>query len=293
MKISAPLLQKILLNLFVLSPSKASASKFRHVAVTRLINNDETKGGENGIIRSIIPQDLLLELYDAHTADERAKHSIWKNFSLAMSRFETVLGAGQFVAIYDREEEVAKLLFEEQGGVRIPAHALGSGVQQIISLLGRVTTSQSSILAIEEPELNLRLALQASLNEALHVLAGAESGPEQIIITSHSPSFEGGDAFYAMRLVDGKPVVEKRSKNEAHLFVGHTLTSPGKDSEGVTSCYVTSEGLVLLPEHIRLKLGVVHGGGVMFLERNDDEHVEILSDGQFLDLLSSSGSEAQ
>nr|MBK7069092.1 AAA family ATPase [Deltaproteobacteria bacterium] len=68
----------------------------------------------------------------------------------------------------------------------MPIEALGSGVQQIASLLARVLLGNSAIVAVEEPELNLRYDLQLRLRDILKDITESGLGPKQIILTSHS-----------------------------------------------------------------------------------------------------------
>jgi hypothetical protein len=55
--------------------------------------------------------------------------------------------------------------------------------------------------------------------------------------------------------------------------------------------YVTTEGLVRLPDHVREELGLLEGGGVAFVREKDHGHYRLLTDAQFLDLLEPWGSE--
>jgi len=53
-------------------------------------------------------------------------------------------------------------------------------------------------------------------------------------------------------------------------------------------CYVSTDGLVKLPERIRKRLNLEQGGGIVLLERKDTGHVELITDNQFDDLFEES-----
>lgn len=49
---------------------------------------------------------------------------------------------------------------------------------------------------------------------------------------------------------------------------------------GAALCYLSTEGVVRVPQRIREVLGLPHGGGVVFLEQNG--RVEVVSDDEFV-----------
>lgn len=270
-----------------------SALRFALVATNRAIPSALPAPGQGNSIghrrRDLIPQDLCLALYDAKESTDSALSRPWKLFVSAMQRFEDMLGAGAFVAVYDRRAERASLVFENANDERIPASMLGSGVQQAALLVGGLLMTGASLLAIEEPELSLKFTRQLLLIEVLRDLVASDAGPSQLFMTSHSPAFESGEHFYAMRASPEGPTVEKRPISEAAQFTAHLAVAPATGDELPPICYVSSDGLVLVPEEIRELLGLQSGGGVLFIERKDTGHVEMLSDEQFLGLLREPG----
>jgi bifunctional DNA-binding transcriptional regulator/antitoxin component of YhaV-PrlF toxin-antitoxin module len=44
--------------------------------------------------------------------------------------------------------------------------------------------------------------------------------------------------------------------------------------------YVSSDGLVRLPEYVRKALSIEQGGGVVFIKRKDTGHIELLKDNE-------------
>jgi len=132
--------------------------------------------------------------------------------------------------------------------------------------------------------LNLRYTLQLRLREILAEIVKAPVGPQQLFLTSHSPAFESGEHFYAMKATDDGPIIEHRPIELAHLFTKQNTISSNL-GETAPQGYVTNDGLVKLPKDICQELGVEQGGGIVILKRKDNNHVELLTDEQYFDLL--------
>jgi hypothetical protein len=223
--------------------------------------------------------DLALALYDAKESPELDTTRLWDRFVEIMSRFTDILGEGRFVAIYDRRAAQANLVYQT-ARARIPLRQLGSGVQQIVALFGRVLTCGGSIVAVEEPELNLRWSLQERVRDALRDLVGAAGAPAQVFLTSHSGAFEDGDFFYLMEGGAGGPTVQRRPVSEAPLVVGGPVPE-GSVAAPRAPTHVSSEGTLRLPDRIRKVVGVEHGGGVCFVDKGESI-VEMMSVDTFL-----------
>jgi hypothetical protein len=187
------------------------------------------------------------------------------------------------VVLFNRHTNRANLAFQSPS-TRIPIDLLGSGIQQIVALIARLLMSNANLVAIEEPELNLRYSLQLRLREIFKEIIEAPVGPQQLFLTSHSPAFEFGQHFYAMLKINELPTVELKSIKQAPLFTHHYAESPYLVGEHAPLCYVSTDGLVKLPERIRQRLELEQGGGIVLLERKDTGHIELLTDHQFDDL---------
>jgi hypothetical protein len=240
-------------------------------------------GADKESRNSLIPDPLLLSLYDAKESFEPLRYKRWELFVAVMQEFEDIMGKGTLVATFDRRTNQANLALQTEKA-RIPISLQGSGVQQLVALLGYLLMSDAAIVAIEEPELNLRFDLQRRLRDALEKITASPAGPTQIFLASHSPAFETGECFYAMRATDSGPIVELRKIEEAPLFTSHALENylPGGTAP---LSYVSSDGLVQVPAPIRKELGLEHGGGVVILKRENAPYVEFLTNEQFLDLM--------
>lgn len=235
--------------------------------------------------REPLPPELGLALYDAENATEPLPRQRFERFRSTLARFEDILGEGQWRMFYDRREERAELFFETAGGAtRVPLRLMGSGVQQIVCLIARLVMTGADIVAIEEPELNLRYKAQLRLREILSDLVAGQQGLSQLLLTSHSPAFEMEEMFYALKRSPDGPRVERRPRSEARLFTQPEVEVPPEGARAPLS-YVTTDGLVLVPEEVRKTLGLEHGGGVVFIQEKDTGHYRMLTDDQFLDVL--------
>ncbi|MEN8219455.1 MAG: AAA family ATPase, partial [Pseudomonadota bacterium] len=236
--------------------------------------------------RGMMSQSLCLQLYDAKESREIVYRNRWKLIVRTLQKFNDILGDGEFSVLFDRKTGHAELGFESPSSVLTPIEMLGSGIQQAVALIARLLMSRATFVAIEEPELNLRYTLQLRLREVLYEIVKSNVGPQQIFLTSHSPAFEYGEHFYAMRTTSNGPIIERRSTQGAESFTQHyAITSlPTADKRKAALCYVSNEGLVQLPERIRQLLGIEQGGGIMLLD-DENGQVELLSDEKFYDLV--------
>ncbi|MEK8018614.1 MAG: AAA family ATPase, partial [Candidatus Parabeggiatoa sp.] len=252
--------------------------QFALIGVDRQINNTETKKE-----RCIVPQSLLLQLYDIKDSPEPAVFEKWELFVSTLQKFKDVLGEGEFLAVFERQSNRANLMFQPKikPKRRIPIEILGSGIQQIIALIARLLVSDADFIAIEEPELNLRYTLQLRLRDILSEIVKSKVGPQQIFLTSHSPAFEYGEHFYAMKTTDEGPIIEHLPIKQAPFFTKHNLIDASRGAKTAPQCYVTSEGLVKLPEETCQELGIEQGGGIVILKRKDNKHIELLTDEQY------------
>jgi hypothetical protein len=138
--------------------------------------------GPRGVAHVDVHRDIdqaVDALYDASSSTDRKQALQWERFVEVMASFRDILGDGRFLAVLPRGEQHARLLYETPT-MRIPLHALGSGVQQIVALFGHLLTCGAAIVTVEEPELNLRWSLQERVRDALRnlvVLREMAAGP--------------------------------------------------------------------------------------------------------------------
>lgn len=247
-----------------LPQTSESRSRFVLLGVNRhLAIEDATSPSSH-----IVPQQLRNALFDAKESREATMVRRWELFIEAMKQFENILGLGRFETAFDRQHSQADLVFDK-GNVRIPVDLLGSGIQQVVVLLGQLLLTPATLVGIEEPELNLRYTLQKQILAAFQQITESEYGPQQIFLTSHSPAFEAEETFFAMELYDGVPTLSRQPRERARIYTG-TRDEEDQYTELYSRqpeppAYVSSEGLVLLPENVRQLLKLEHGGGINFI----------------------------
>lgn len=239
----------------------------------------EPEGAES--YAGVVPEKLMLELYDARDSIEPEIYGRWELFTRVMQKFSDVLGEGTFQALFDRASGRANLAFQTPRA-RVPVDLLGSGIQQVVSIVARLLMTRATLLGIEEPELNLRYDAQLRLREILVEVVSGSSEARQIFLSSHSPAFEHGECFYGMRATPNGPVVERLPGAAAVQFTQHALAGEPPDG-GAAVGYVSSDGLVRLPEGVRRDLGLERGGGIVIWKREGAPYYELLTNEQFLD----------
>jgi predicted ATPase len=252
----------------------ATYPRFALVRTDRTIMTASTPTAEDMESREPLPRDLGLAIYDA----EESRDPRFGRLLDSLEAFRDLVGEGTWRAHYDRRTDRADLRFEGE-----PLRLMGSGVQQIVNLAARLLLSGADIIAIEEPELNLRYSSQLRLRDVMKGLIGEGDGPSQLLLTSHSPAFELEPMFYALSRSAEGPHVTRRPSELAREWTTPELQIPPAGARAPLS-YVTSDGLVQVPEDVRKALHLEHGGGVCFVPEKDDQHYRMLTNAQFWDL---------
>jgi hypothetical protein len=232
--------------------------------------------------REPLPREIGMALHRAEEASgvERER---FDRFLASLDAFKDMVGEGRWRVRYDRDEDRADLRLEVERGRARPLRLMGSGVQQVAVLLARLAMTGADIVAIEEPELNLRWAAQHRLRSALAALVGKPGGPSQAFVTSHSAAFELEPTFFLLERTADGPRVTRRPSEQAPVLLNPEVQVPPEGARAPLS-YVTTDGLVRIPDHVRADLGLEHGGGVVFVREKDHGHYRLLNDAQFLDL---------
>lgn len=261
-----------------LAQDEASRPTFALVDETRAIRGltVERPGG-------LLSAPLQLRLYDAKNSRDSLRFARWKLFTELLGEALNLSDDGDFDVLYDRLAGEAALFYQHDG-IRMDLDLFGSGHQQVAALLGQLLTTDASFVAIEEPECNLRYALQVKVRDTLARIADDEAGPSQLFVTSHSPAFETGEWFYGMACDDGTPRLERRPRAEAPMFTGLSNAPLPPTADHARRSYVTGDGLVEVPPFVLEALELPDGGGVFFAVRREDGIVEMLSHRQFMKL---------
>jgi len=230
----------------------------------------------------MVPQSQIVGLFDAREAFEPHLRAPWDSFQRAMESLTETLDGGRIIVSYERQTQRARMLWE-RGDTRIPVSLLGSGFQQVIALVARLANTNAPLVAVEEPELNLRYTLQLTLRDVLEALVGGERGVRQLFVTSHSPAFETGDHFYWMAAGPHGPTVTRRPVSAAAEATAMQALLRVPEGSAPTA-YVTTDGLTRVPESVARALGLEGGGAVYFHRPAPDGPYQFLSEQEFFAL---------
>lgn len=86
-----------------------------------------------------------------------------------------------------REGDRIEVMVDDGNGYRMPIESKGSGVQQILVLLGYIAVRTPQVICVEEPELNLSFDNQdAIVSKLASMVHDSDGPPHQLILTSHS-----------------------------------------------------------------------------------------------------------
>lgn len=226
---------------------------------------------------------LALRLYEAELSESAADRARFQRFLRALAPFQRLLGEGQWVTRFDLRSRRAALIWKTARGP-LALRQLGTGLQQAVGLLAWLCLAEESVLAIEEPELNLRYQNQRLLSESFRALIAPGGTTRQLFLTSHSPAFELEGDFFEICAGEGGPVARRRPAALARVY---TLPEELRVAEGAQApvSVVTTEGLVQLPDNVRQRLALEPGRGVVFVPEAEGPAWRMMTDAQFLALL--------
>jgi hypothetical protein len=167
---------------------------------------------------------------------------------------------------------------------------LGSGIQQLALLGGMIALSQSWIVAIEEPEINLSWPTQEKLKHILsNMVRDTANAPTQFFLSSHSPLFEFYQGFFKVEMVDGQTrVIPVPNEAREELFFALSEGRGTMLRNGKSVVYerdairIRSGNAVVLPDYVLKALGVSQGDAVYF--HRDGDRVLILNGAQLEEL---------
>lgn len=235
----------------------------------------------------LVSQQLAQRLVEASNALDPLQVARWDLFRSLAQEFRDIMQGDDVLALYDPRRDTSFLALK-RGNLRIPVYELGTGVQQLMTLLGHLCLTDAAFIGIEEPELNLRYSLQERLLTLLEKY-GQISPRRQLFITSHSPAFESGRTFFALSLRNGTVIAERRPTSEALAFTGmnHLLETPLPTGKPANTAYISSDGVIRVPERILAELRLPRGGGVVFVPNRETGYIELMTNAQFADLFES------
>ncbi len=259
---------------------KERLPRFALVRTDRTMLDESLTDPEPRATREPLPRALGEILHDAENAMD-ARRARFKTFVAVLEHFRDLVGPGQWLMRYNTDADRAELVMDS-GTERVPLKLMGSSIQQIAALCARLVMTGADILAIEEPELNLRWSTQRALRKVLHDIANNSETRIQLFLTSHSAQFEEEPTFYLITRTDKGPHVQKRPAQEAVLFTQPPGPAPATGTQA-TLGYLTSEGVAQVPPEVQQALKLAHGGGVVFVPGKDG-HYRMLTNDQYADL---------
>ncbi len=154
---------------------------------------------------------------------------------------------------------------------------VGSGVQQILLILGQSLLNPARVVGIEEPEMNLSPDWQACLMAVLRDLISPDPGGlDQIFVTSHSPYFEFRDCFYKVTYADQATQVERVPLKERETFFG-----PRQPLGEQRKQRLNSQNQITLYREVIEDLGL-EPGDMVYFNKNPLDRWELLSEKEAL-----------
>ncbi len=259
---------------------KENVPRFVLVRADRSLAHEAMEGGAPLATREPLPRSLGKILHDAEGATD-ARRARFQRFVTALDRFADLVGPGRWRMRFDTSEDRAELVLDT-GAELLPLRLMGSGIQQLVALCARLFMTGADLVAIEEPELNLRWSVQRALRDVLHGAVGHAEGPAQLILTSHSGQFEEEPSCYVLTRTAEGPRVQKKSASEGWAYT-QPEAPPLPTGTRAPLGYLTTEGVVEVPREVQKDLGLTHGGGVVFV-KGKDGHYRVLTNDQYADL---------
>jgi len=150
---------------------------------------------------------------------------------------------------------------------------MGSGVQQMVLLLGQILLNPARLVGLEEPEMNLHGFKQDRLRAIFPKLI-APDGVNQLFIASHSTRFEFHEKFYQVSMVNGETVVDQWVSREAAKATGQ---SPEEQIGEQTLYRLNSLNQVTLDPEI-IRDAKLQRGDIVFFRKNLDGRWELWHD---------------
>lgn len=176
---------------------------------------------------------------------------------------------GELDIAFDPDTQIIDVGFISPNG-RLPIENVGSGVQQLLLMLGQVFFNDYPIIALEEPEMNLSPQYQGLLLSTLRQLMQDPAVKlNQLFISTHSPYLELQENFYDVtRDEQGYTQVRRASRESHQAYFAITPTGPD------TGARVNSLNQVKLYDRLMEDLALQRGDLVFFL-KNENGRWEI------------------
>lgn len=211
------------------------------------------QGRHSPVIAANLKQTLVAA-FNSLEQEERER------FARLSQMLEQHFGLVGFVAGQSKPDDKGQIEYVigfRRSGMRevLPIEQLGSGVQQILLLLGQMLFNPARIVGIEEPEMNLSPEWQARLMAVFRDLVQpGPGGLDQIFITSHSPEFDCEPNYWKVTY-----------EQDATRVVRMPVEQPGED----LGPYLNSRQQVRIPQRVIDDLHLRHREPVFFYKAED------------------------
>lgn len=215
-----------------------------------------TRHGQRPLVTAGNLKQTLVEVY-AGLDDEKLQrynflvHTLEQHFDLPgfIARLSPADEVGQLYVVGFRRPEMKEPLLIEN---------VGSGVQQLILLLGQILFNPARIVGIEEPEMNLGPDWQEKLKLVFRELIASHT-LDQIFITSHSPAFETEPDFWDVTYANDATHVARSTALDKYFPM------PVQETVGEElGSHLNSLGQIQLPERVVTDMALQRRDPVFF-----------------------------
>ncbi len=230
------------------------------------------KLGRTNDLGIITDQNLKQALFDAYLSRDLQQKQQLTVIKDVLA--EPPFNLGELDIALDPETSQIDIGFIRPHG-RIPLENLGTGVQQLLLMLGQIFLNNYDIVAIEEPEMNLSPDYQKHFLTLLRkLMQDPATKLKQLFISSHSPYFEFAENFFDVTMDErGTTQVRKRPLAERKTYFPD-FDLPGEDSVA----RLNSMNQVELYADVIQDLGLTRGDMVFFIKNEDSNRWELYSE---------------
>lgn len=233
-------------------------------AVRRLQSEHRIAGDFNQVVNATNLKQALFYAYLSSDIEQKKRFNAIRRV-LAESPYQL----GELDVALDPTSDEINIGFVRPSG-RLLLENVGSGVQQLLLILGQIFLNNYPIIAVEEPEMNLSPQYQAQMMSTLETLMQDPAVKlEQLFISTHSPYFEFTQNFYDVTYDPVKGTQVQRATN-ADYNQHFAVIPTGPD----TGARLNSMDQVKLYEGVIEDLGL-HRGDLVVFARNEAGRWEV------------------
>ncbi len=155
------------------------------------------------------PQPVRDRMFDARQSINPDERRRWSLFSQLAGSLRGELGDGTWDTVFDRAKGRADLVYL-WGQDAVPLDRMGAGIRRAVCMLAELCLARERFVCIEEPECRLSPDLQTRFIQLARRIIQSGIGPEQLIVTTHSPLIAAHGTPYLLESVDGIPHLQQK-----------------------------------------------------------------------------------